>query len=77
MDEIEERSPLGAEDSPPRIWRGFGSDLAAAGCTLGLARMEGAPVGSARMEGARRVPSTANVASAGRRKPRGADLARI
>jgi hypothetical protein len=85
MDGIEERSPLGAEDSPPRIWRGFGLDLVAAGCTLGLARMEGAPVGSARMEGAQRLPSAANAAGAGRRKPRGAgrrkprgaDLARI
>jgi hypothetical protein len=38
--------------------RGFSTDLAAAGCTLSLARMEGA----------RRLPSAANAAGAGRRK---------
>jgi hypothetical protein len=44
MDEIEERSPLGAEGRR-RIWRGFGS-FPSAGWTVVLARMEGAPVGS-------------------------------
>jgi hypothetical protein len=61
----EEAARCGEEEAARR---GFGSDLAAVGCTLGLARMEGAPVGSARMERAWRLPSAANAAGAGRRK---------
>jgi hypothetical protein len=44
--------------------RGFSTDLAAAGCTLGLAKMEGARW----LQGARRLPSAANAVGAGRRK---------
>jgi hypothetical protein len=77
------REPCVAGGGSSRGWKERGGGMrrrAAAGCTLGSARMEGVPGGSSRgnlvcgiweatsLARARRLPSTAGAASAGRRK---------